>query len=100
MEFMAYRCYVHNNQQSTGRKYLAAIMFFPQDVCRVRTSHTHCMIVAVGKGINRARGSSQKNAKVRLPLTWAILAQGRQVVTSMVDGGKVMWLGLALSYFL
>ena len=58
------------------------------------------MIVAVGKGIGHAHGSTQKKAQVRLPLTWALLAQGRQVVTSMVDGGKVMWLGLALSYFL
>ena len=58
------------------------------------------MIVAVGKGIGRAHAASQKSAQVRLPLTWAILAHGRQVVTSMVDGWNVMWLGLGLSYFL
>ena len=45
------------------------------------------MIVAVGKGIGRAHAASQKSAQVRLPLTWAILAHGRQVVTSMVDDG-------------
>ena len=65
--------------------------------CELPTSHS--MTVAVGKGIDRAHGSTQKCAQVRLPLTWALLAQGRQVVTSMVKGGKVMWLGLALSYF-
>ena len=58
------------------------------------------MIVAVGKVIDRAHGSTQKKAQVRLALTWALLAQARQVVASMADGGKVMWLGLALSYFL
>ena len=38
--------------------------------------------------------------QVRLPLTWAMLSQGRRVVASMVDGEDVMWLGLAMSYFL
>ena len=39
MEFMACRCYVHNNQQSTVRGYLAAIPFFPQDVRRLGASN-------------------------------------------------------------
>ena len=42
----------------------------------------------------------QLRAQVRLPLTWALLSQGKQVVAIMVDGGHIMWLGLALSYFL
>ena len=61
---------------------------------------SHSMIVAVGKGINRAHGTAKKKKQVRLPLTWALLAQGRQVVLSMEEGGYVMWLGLAVSYFL
>ena len=39
MEFMASRCHVHNNQQSTVRGYLAAIKYLPKDVCRVGTPH-------------------------------------------------------------
>ena len=31
---------------------------------------------------------------------WSILSQGQRVVTSTVDGGRVMWLDLALSYLL
>ena len=56
--------------------------------------------MAVGRGIDRAHGISKKKAQVRLPLTWAMLSQGRRVVASMVDGEDVKWLGLAMSYFL
>ena len=97
MEFMACRCFVRNNQQSTVRGYLAAIKFFHKLYAGWELPTSHGMIVAVGKGIDRAHGMSQKKAQVRLPLTWALLSQGKQVVASMVDGGHVMWLGLALS---
>ena len=43
---------------------------------------------------------SKKKAQVRLPLTWAMLSQGRRVVASTLDGEDVIWLGLATSYFL
>ena len=61
---------------------------------------SHSIIVAVGKGIDRAQGMAGKKRQVRLPLTWALLAQGRQVVLSMEEGGYVTRLGLAVSYFL
>ena len=57
------------------------------------------MIAAVGEGINRAHGMSKNKAQVRLPLSWSLLSQGRQAFVSMEDGGHVMWLGLAVSYF-
>ena len=56
--------------------------------------------VLINKGIDRFQGMSGKNAQVRLPLTWSILAHGYLAVTSSQEGGDVMWLGLALSYFL
>ena len=60
---------------------------------------SHCVIVSVGKGIDRAHGTAEKTKKqVRLALTWALLA--RQVVASMEEGGYVMWLGLEVQYFL
>ena len=100
LEFMACRCFVHNNQQSTVRGYLAAIKYFHKMYAGWELPTSHCMIVAVGKGIDRAHGMTEKRNPRRLPLTWAILSQGERVVTAMVDGGRVMWLGLALSYFL
>lgn len=43
---------------------------------------------------------SGKKAQVRLPLTRSILSHGYLTATDFEDGGLVMWLGLALSYFL
>ena len=53
-----------------------------------------------GKMNRQIRGDVRKNALVRLPLTWSILAHEHLTVTSSQEGGDVMWLGLALSYFL
>ena len=62
---------------------------------------SHGMILAVEKGIGRGERYVYKRKKhVRLPLTWAMLVEGRQAVVSMEDGGHVMWSGLAVSYFL
>ena len=87
MEFMACRCYVHNNQQSTVRGYLATIKLLHKMYAGWELPTSHCMIVAVGKGIDRAHGMSQKKAQVRLPLTWPLLSHGRRVVVGMADGG-------------
>ena len=45
-------------------------------------------------------GHVGKNAQVRLPLTWSILANEYLTVMSSQEGGDAMWLGLALSYLL
>ena len=97
---MACRCFVHNNQQTTVWGYLAAIKFFHKLYAGWELPPSHGMIVTVGKEIDRAHRISLKKVQVRLPLTWALLSQGKQVVASMVDEDHVMWLGLALSYFL
>ena len=97
---MASRCFVHNNLQSTVRGYLAAIIFSHKMFGGWELRMSHSIIVAVGKGIDRAQGMAGKKRQVRLPLTWALLAQGRQVVLSIEEGGYVMWLGLEVQYFL
>ena len=53
-----------------------------------------------GKRDRQIPGDVRKNAQVRLPLTWSILAHVYLTVTSSQEGEDVMWLGLALSYFL
>ena len=60
------------------------------------------MFLAVGKGIDRqgARHVEREDARVGMPLTWAMFSQGRRVVASRVDGGYLLWLELAVSCFL
>ena len=99
LEFMKSRYFVHNNQQPTVRGCLAAISVFHKMFAGWELPASHCMLVAVGKGVDRAHGMSTKRKQVRLPLTWAMLAEGRLAVVNMEDGGSVMWLGLAASYF-
>ena len=100
LEFMACRLFSFNNQQSTVRGYLAAIKFFHKLYLGWEMTTSHCMIAAAGKEIDRFQGMLGKNAQVRSPLTWSILAHGYLTVTSFQERGDVMWLGLALSYFL
>ena len=51
LEFMAARCFVHNNHQSIVRGYLAANNFFHKIFAGWELPMSHCMIVAVGKWI-------------------------------------------------
>ena len=88
--------FVHNYRQSTVRGYSAAINFFHKVFAGWELPMSHCMIEAVGKGIDRAHGMPQKKAQVSLPLSWSLLSQGRQAVVSMEDGGRAMWLRLAV----
>lgn len=100
LEFMACRLFSFNNQLSTVRGYLAAIKFFHKLCLGWEMPTSHCLIVAAEKGIDRLRGASGRKARVRLPLTWSILSHGYLTVTSSEAGGIIMWLGLALTYFL
>ena len=100
LEFMACRLFAFDNQLSTVRGYLAAIKFFHKLHLGWEVPTSHCLIVAAGKGIARIRGGVGKKAQVRLPLTWSMLAQGYLTVSEFKEGGRVMWLGLALTYFL
>ena len=90
--------FIFDNQQSTVRGYLAAITFFHKLYLGWELTTSHYMIAAAGKGTDS--GDVRKNAHVRLPLTWSILAHEYLTVTSSQEGGDVLWLGLALSYFL
>ena len=67
MEFMACRCYVDNNQQSTVRGYLAAIKYFQEMYAGWELPTSHFMIVAVGKGIDRGYGMTQKKHRSGCP---------------------------------
>ena len=60
LEFTTSRCFVHNDQHSTVRGYLAAINSFPKMFAEWELPLSHCMIVAVGKAIDRAHGMSTK----------------------------------------
>ena len=57
--------------------------------CEMPTT-SHCMIWAVGKGLDRAHGMSNNKVLVKLKLAWAMLSQGPRLVASRIDGGHVL----------
>ena len=58
------------------------------------------MVLAVGKGIDRVQGKGDVKPRVRKPLSWDMLWDGKNEVLTVEGGGPVMWMGLALAYFL
>ena len=74
-EFMALRCFTFKNQNTTIRGYLSAIEHYPKMFGGWELPTDHHMVVATGKGIDRAHGRSDVRPKVRKPLTWDMLVQ-------------------------
>ena len=87
---MASRCFVHKNQSGTVRGYLAAIKHFHKMSAGWELPTSHCMIVAVGKGVDRAYGKSEVRPKVRKPLSWEMLIAGREAVEQMGATGNLV----------
>ena len=92
-------------QQSTvhAEEVLGGDHVFSQDMRGLVLPTSHCMIVAEGKTIRQiALNVHEEDPPRRMPLTWSIWSRGKWVDTAMeakADAGRVMWLGLALSYF-
>ena len=98
--FMSYRCFVCKNQSQTVRGYLSAIKFFHKIYAGCELPTTHCMVLAVGKGIDRVQGKDDVKPRVRNPLSWDKLWDGKNEVRTAEGGRPNMWMGLALAYFL
>ena len=58
------------------------------------------MVVAVGRGIDRAHGRSDVRPKVRKPLTWDKVVHGWRFFANRGHEWSAVWMGLALSYHL
>ena len=52
------------------------------------------------KGVARVHKAAGTKPRVRLPITWETILCGQTLVPSWGPGGRVLWLCLALSYFL
>ena len=58
------------------------------------------LVLAVGKGIDRAHGKSDVRHRVRMPLIWNMLTEGMDRVIEVGPEESVIWRGLALSFHL
>ena len=100
-EFMALRCFTFKNQSTTVRGYLSAVKYYHNMFGGRELPMDHHMVVAVGKGIDRAHGRSDVRPKVRKPLiTWDMLVRGWEILANRGHEWSVVWMGLALSHHL
>ena len=99
-KLMALRCFVFKKQSQTIRGDLSAIRYFHRMFGGWELPTSHCMVVAVGKGIDRAHGKSEIRPKVRKPLPWDLLTTGMKSACEVGTEGWVVWTGLALSFHL
>ena len=74
-EFMALRCFTFKNQSTTIRGYLSAIKYYHKMFGGWELPTDHHMVVAVGRGIDRAHGGSDVRPEVRC-LGYSVLDAG------------------------
>ena len=96
----ALRCFTFKNQSQAIRGYLAAIEYFHKMYRGWELPTSHGMVVAIGKGIDRAHGKSEVRPKVRKPLTWDLLTKGMKSAAEVDTEEWVVSSGLALSFHL
>ena len=68
-ELIVLRCFTFKNQSTTIRGYLSAMKYYHEMFGGWELPTDHHMVVAVGRGIDRAHGRSGLRPKVRKPLT-------------------------------
>ena len=99
-EFMGYFCAGKGNKDTTIAGKLVAISFYHEQFVGLSMPLGNPLIISVKQGINRAHVEKGTQQRVRTPLTWGILTRIQDSVPSWKVGGRVTWIGLALSYFL
>lgn len=99
-EFMGYCCAEKGNKETTIAGKLVAINFYHEQFVGLSLPLGNPLIRSVKQGIKRAHVEKGSQQRVRRPLTWGILTRMQESVPSWGVGGRVVWIGLALSYFL
>ena len=56
-------------------------------------------IKAVKEGIKRAHVEGGSQQRIRRPLSWEMLEEMEEAAKEWGMGGRVAWIGLALTYF-
>ena len=87
--------FVFKNQSQTTRGYLAVIKCSHKMFAGWELPTFHCIVLAVGKGIDRAQGKSDVRPRVEMPLMWNMLTEVMDRVIEVGPEGSAIWRGLA-----
>ena len=99
-EYMAYCCAVRGNRETTVAGKLVAVNFFHEQWVGRSLPLKHFRIKAVKEGIKRSHVEGGYQQRVRRPLTWEMVKGMEEVAQSWGVGGRIAWIGLALTYLL
>ena len=98
-EFMGYCCAEKENKETTIAGKLVAINFYHEQSVGLSLPLGTPLIKSVEQGIRRADVEKGPQQRARWPLTWGTLTRMQESVPYWGVGGRVVWIGLALSYF-
>ena len=102
VEFMGYcfACAGKGNKESTIVGKLVAINFYHEQFLGLSVPMSNPLIRSVRQGIKRGHVEMGSQQKMRRPLTWGMLTEMQESVQAWGVGGRMLWIGLALTYFL
>ena len=97
-EFMSYYCAEWNNKDATVAGKLIPVNFYHEQRVGVSLPVQQSRIKAVKKGIKRAHVEAGNQTRVRRPLTWETIRVMEESIGEWSVGGRIAWIGLALSH--
>lgn len=100
IEFVAWCCSQKGNLAKTISGKLAAVQFFHRTNVQLELPTGAPLVNRALKGIERIHVQVGTPRRVRGPVSWETLLQGQHLIPSWGQGGRVLWLCLALSYLL
>ena len=97
-KYMAHLYFSRGNKASTVEGKLVAVQHFHRRV-GIELPMKHFIVKSVKAGIARESALKGEPQRIRRPISWDMLKQGLPMIPEWGEGGKVMWLMLANSYF-
>ncbi|CAB1109183.1 unnamed protein product [Ectocarpus sp. CCAP 1310/34] len=96
-KYMAYLFFCRGNKMSTIAGKLVAVKYYHKRI-GVDLPMKHHFFRAVKAGLAR-ESTLHTESRMRRPISWTILRSGIRTAAAWGEGGRVLWLGLAVSYF-
>lgn len=97
---MAYCTHELGNKESTIGGKLVAVSLYHQQCWGIKLPLGNVFLKGVRKGIKRKQVEEGVQQKIRRPLSWGIITEMQGEAAEWGEGGRVLWIGFALSYLL
>ena len=100
VDFAAWCCASEGNKVGTIKSKIAAVQYFHRVKIGMELPTKSPLLERVFSGISRAHAVAGTEKRVRRPVSWEMLLDGETLIPSWGSGGRILWLCLALGYFL